>query len=149
MKIIIDADACPKGVKKICEDLSFEYRFDLLMVIDDSHELHGHYRIIQVEKGQDSVDHEIVRNAEKDDIVITQDYGLASILLENVYGILHPDGFRYTRFNIDQLMFQRHMGSKIRRAGGRTKGPKKRKTDNDRKFRESLLGLLDNYRQIR
>jgi uncharacterized protein YaiI (UPF0178 family) len=142
MKIIVDADACPRGVKKICEDLSLEYRLDLLMIIDDSHELQGNYRVIQVEKGQDSVDHEIVRNAEKDDIVITQDYGLASILLENTYAILHPDGFRYTRFNIDQLMFQRHMGNKIRQAGGRTKGPKKRKADSDKKFREALLDLL-------
>ncbi len=34
MKIIVDADACPKGVKKICEDLSLEFKLELIMVID-------------------------------------------------------------------------------------------------------------------
>ena len=142
MKIIVDADACPKGIKKICEDLSLEFKLELIMVIDDAHELKGRYRVIQVEKGPDSVDHEIVRNAGKEDIVVTQDYGLASILLENTHAVLHPDGFTYTRFNIDQLMFQRHIGNKIRKSGGRTKGPKKRKSDNDKKFHSTLLAIL-------
>jgi uncharacterized protein YaiI (UPF0178 family) len=35
------------------------------------------------------------------------------------------------------------MSAKIRAGGGRTKGPKKRKANNDREFRETLLNILD------
>ena len=40
-------------------------------------------------------------------------------------------------------MFSRHMSAKIRANGGRTKGPKKRKINNDIEFRETLLKVLN------
>lgn len=142
MKIIIDADACPKGVKFVCETLANKYEIELVMVIDDSHELKGDYTVIRVAKGNDAVDHKINEISKKDDIIITQDYGLATILLEKVYAVLHPEAFQYTKFNIDTLMFQRHMGQKIRQGGGRIRGPKKRKIITDTKFEELLNQIL-------
>ena len=144
MRIIIDADACPKGVKIICEELSKKYNLELIMVVDTAHELKGNFKVIQVEKGDDSVDLEIMKISKKDDIVVTQDYGLATIILEKTYSVIHPNGFIYNKFNIDSLMFSRHMSAKIRASGGRTKGPKKRKTNNDSEFKETLLNLLQN-----
>jgi uncharacterized protein YaiI (UPF0178 family) len=32
----------------------------------------------------------------------------------------------YTNDNIDKLLMERHIGQKVRRSGGRTKGPSKR-----------------------
>ena len=77
------------------------------------------------------------------DIVVTQDYGLASILLQRAGGVIHPKGLIYTIFNIDSLMFQRHMGQKARRAGKRTKGPKRRTAEDDREFERNLISLLE------
>jgi uncharacterized protein YaiI (UPF0178 family) len=144
LRIIIDADACPKGVKLICGELAKKYRLELIMVVDSAHELRGDFKVIQVEKGDDSVDLEILKISTKEDIVITQDYGLATIILEKTHSVIHPNGFIYNKFNIDSLMFSRHMSAKIRANGGRTKGPKKRKANNDVQFRETLLNILQN-----
>ena len=96
MRIIIDADACPKGVKLICSELSKKYDLELVMVVDSAHELRGEFRVIQVEKGDDSVDLEIMKISTKNDIIITQDYGLATIILEKTHSVIHPNGFIYT-----------------------------------------------------
>ncbi len=144
MRIVIDADACPKGVKSICIELAKKYKLEVIMVVDTAHELRGDFKVIQVEKGDDSVDLEILKISNKNDIVITQDYGLATIILEKTHSVIHPNGFIYNKFNIDSLMFSRHMSAKIRANGGRTKGPKKRKANNDREFRETLLNILEN-----
>jgi len=144
MRIVIDADACPKGVKSICIELAKKYKLEVIMVVDTAHELRGDFKVIQVEKGDDSVDLEILKISNKNDIVITQDYGLATIILEKTHSVIHPNGFVYNKFNIDSLMFSRHMSAKIRANGGRTKGPKKRKANNDREFRETLLNILEN-----
>lgn len=142
MRIIIDADACPKGVKKICEEAANEFNFELIMVIDHAHELNGDYTIIQVPKGADSVDFKIVAISKEGDIIITQDYGLASIVLSKVKAAINPSGLEYTKFNIDTLMFRRHTNAKNRKAGKKTKGPKKRKDEDDIKFKETLYRII-------
>lgn len=138
MRIIIDGDACPKGVKKACEELAIKYNYELILVIDCAHELSGEFTVIQVPRGADSVDFKIVAICKKGDIVITQDYGLASIIMPKVEAIINPSGFLYNKFNIDTLLFQRHSNAKNRQNGKRTKGPKKRETADDLKFKELL-----------
>lgn len=145
MRIIIDADATPKNAKLICEKAAKKYGLELIMVIDNTHKLDGDFKIITVDKGNDSVDLEIVKISENNDIVITQDYGLATILIEKVYAIIHPKGLIYTKFNIESLMFQRHMGQKMRNAGKRTKGPKKRVEKDDELFEKSLIKIVKGY----
>ncbi len=112
------------------------------MVIDSSHELEGDFEVLKVDKGKDSVDLKIMHITNKEDIVVTQDYGLASMVMEKVYAVLHPNGFQYTSFNIDSLMFQRYIGQKVRNAGGRTKGPKKRNEGDDEEFLLLLEKIL-------
>ena len=68
------------------------------------------------------------------DIVITQDYGLASMCLGRGCIVIHQDGWEYTSYNIDALLFSRHEARKFRAAGGRTKGPKKRTSQQDQAF---------------
>lgn len=143
MKIIVDADACPKTVKKICEEQALKYGVELVMVIDEAHEIDGNFTVITVGQGMDSVDHKIITICIDGDIIVTQDYGLASILLQKASGVIHPKGFLYTIFNIESLMFQRHMGQKIRKAGGRTKGPKKRTNNEDIEFEKILTSVLE------
>jgi uncharacterized protein YaiI (UPF0178 family) len=49
----------------------------------------------------------------------------------------------YTNENIDGLLERRYIGQKIRRGGGRTKGPKKRTREEDDRFEDSFRKLLD------
>lgn len=94
------------------------------------------------DKGADSVDYAIVQRLSPGDIVITQDYGLASMCLARNAKVLHQDGWEYTTENIDVLLLTRHEARKFRASGGRTKGPKKRTNTQDLAFLQALQTML-------
>lgn len=141
MKVLVDADACP--VVDITVRLCKQYRAPCILLCDTAHTLHreGADTLI-FDKGADSVDYALVNRVASGDIVITQDYGLASMCLARNARVLHQDGWEYTSYNIDALLFQRHEARKLRAAGGRTKGPAKRKPSQDEAFSSALKKLL-------
>ena len=141
MKVLVDADACP--VTDIAVALCVQYGITCLLFCDTAHELHRDgAQTIVVDKGADSVDFALVNRVEAGDIAITQDYGLASMCMAKGAQALHQDGWAYTKENIDALLFTRHESGKYRRAGGRTKGPKKREKVQDDAFRKALQQML-------
>lgn len=141
MKVLIDADACP--VTDIAVELCRNFHIECVLLCDTAHIMHreGAQTLI-FDKGADSVDFALVNRVSPGDIVITQDYGLASMCLAKRARILHQDGWEYTEFNISGLMEQRHAAKKFRMAGGRTKGPSKRKPEQDEAFHTALQKLL-------
>ena len=141
MKLLIDADACP--VTRIAVELAIKHRTESILLCDTAHilELPGAKTLV-FDKGADSVDFALVNRVSPGDIVVTQDYGLASMCLARGAVVLHQDGWQYTRDNIDGLLFQRHASREYRAAGGRTKGPSKRKPEQDKAFRAALEKLL-------
>ena len=46
------------------------------------------------------------------------------------------------QLKMDQLLFERHLGQKVRRAGGRTTGAKKRTRQDDVDFERAFVRLL-------
>ena len=58
-----------------------------------------------------------------EDIVVTQDFGLAALVLGQGARVLNQNGLIYTEANIDKLLFERYLGQKVRRGGGRTTNP--------------------------
>lgn len=141
-KILVDADACP--VKEIIVRAARARGVPVTMLIDNSHELRGAYgTVITVDTRRDSVDFALVSLMEPGDIVVTQDYGLAAMVLGKRGRALNQDGLVYTDENIDGLLTARHIGQKIRRAGGRTKGPAKRTRADDEKFEAALARLIE------
>ncbi|MBI2265306.1 MAG: YaiI/YqxD family protein [Armatimonadetes bacterium] len=133
MKILVDADACP--VKEIIVRAAKEFRLPVIMFIDTSHVLDdGYSRVIQVDKGRESADLALVNQTEKGDIVVTQDYGLASMALSKGAVPVNENGRIYSSKNIDRLLFERFFSKKIRRAGGRTSNPPKRKKEDNQEF---------------
>ena len=141
MKVLIDADACP--VTDIAVSLCRNYCIPCVLLCDTAHEMHREgVETLVFAKGADSVDLALANRAEAGDIVITQDYGLASLCLAKKALVLHQDGWAYTADNIDALLFQRHAAREYRAAGGRTKGPAKRKASQDDAFRQALSVLL-------
>ncbi|MGL4947286.1 MAG: YaiI/YqxD family protein [Cetobacterium sp.] len=141
MKIIIDADACP--VTDIAIRVGKEKNIECLIVCDNAHKIErAGVETIVVARGADAVDFEIISKSEKNDIIVTQDYGLASIVLSKGARAINQDGLIYNVFNIESLLFSRHMSQKMRNAGKRTKGPKKRTEDQNVEFEKKLLSLL-------
>lgn len=142
MRIIIDGDACPQNIKKICEKNAKKYDIELIIVVDMEHIITSDYNIIVVEKGRDAVDYKIVQLFKKDDILVTQDYGLASLVLNKARGVIHTSGFEINKNNINTLLQSRYIGQKIRKTGGKTKGPSKRTKKLDDKFEKLLIKLI-------
>jgi uncharacterized protein YaiI (UPF0178 family) len=114
------------------------------VIIDTSHELDdGYSTVITVDKGSDSADYCIAGMAACHDIVVTQDYGLAAMVLAKGALAIDQNGMVYTGENIDSLLERRYIGQKIRRCGGRTKGPKKRTREDDERFEAAFGKILD------
>ena len=141
MKVLIDADACP--VVDIAVKLCVKHSIPCLLLCDTAHTMHrdGAQTLI-FDKGADSVDFALVNRAAPGDIVITQDYGLASMCLGKRVRVLHQDGWEYTEYNISGLMEQRHAAKKHRMAGGRTKGPARRTKAQDDAFAAAFQQML-------
>lgn len=144
MRIIIDADGCP--VVRIAIDCANRYSVEAVIVCDCAH--HFDYpgvRTVTVTKGADSADFRIVNLITTDDIVITQDYGLAAMCLARKAKVLNQNGLVYTDDNIDSMLLARHTARKIRNAGGRLKGPSKRTQAQDEAFEAALTSILNAY----
>lgn len=146
MKLLVDADACP--VVDIAVSLCETYGVSCTLVCDTAHQIRrGGAETVVIDKGADSADFAIVNRVCPGDIVITQDYGLASMCLARSVRVLHQDGWEYTPLNIDALLLQRHEARKFRASGGRTKGPKKRTPQQDQAFCAALDALLQKVSQ--
>lgn len=141
MKILVDADACP--VKEIIEKIAREFKISVIMLIDSSHILKSDYsEVVTVGKGKDAVDIALINRTEKNDIVVTQDYGVAALALGKGAFAINNNGLVFTDDNIDRMLFERHISAKIRRGGGRVSGFHKRTAQNDRDFEISLRKLI-------
>lgn len=142
MRIIIDGDACPQKVKEICERAAHEYNVELIIVVDIAHYIVSDFTIIVVEQGRDSVDYKIVQIFKEEDILVTQDYGLSSLVLIKAAAVIHTAGFFINKNNIDGLLESRYIGQRIRKAGGHAKGPSKRTKEQDENFEKCLYKVL-------
>ena len=141
MKVFVDADACP--VVDITVRLCKNARIECILLCDTAHEMRREgAQALVFDKGADSVDFALVNRVSPGDIVITQDYGLASMCLAKQASVLHQDGWAYTEDNIGALLFQRHESKRYRMAGGRVKGPSKRRAEQDRAFEAALQQLV-------
>lgn len=143
MKIFVDADACP--VVDIVEDIATKYNIPVTLLCDTNHVLTSDYsEVIVVGAGADAVDYKLISICHRGDIVVTQDYGVAAMTLGKGAFAIHQSGKWYTNENIDQMLMERHLNKKARRASSRNhiKGPRKRTEEDDQRFAESFEKLL-------
>ncbi len=141
MKILIDADGCPVVNETI--KIATEFNINVILLCDTAHIMQREgAETIVISQGADAVDFALVNRVSKGDIIITQDYGLAAMVLSKQAYVLNQNGFQYTNENIDSLLHTRYVSKKIRNAGGRVKGPKKRQKEDNLNFENCLRNLL-------
>jgi uncharacterized protein len=144
MKIYVDADACP--VKDIIIAEGTNAGIPIILVTSFSHFSSADKPLgvetIYVDSGADAADYRIMKLAGKGDIIVTQDYGLASLGLAKGCTVLHHNGYSYTNENIDQLLQSRYLSAMARKSGKRTKGPKPFTSEDREKFREHFQMIL-------
>ncbi len=142
MRVLVDADACP--VKDIIIEESKKYNIDVYMYFDNSHVYSDDYsKVIIVDRAKDSVDMKIINDLKENDIIVTQDYGLASIVISKNAKAINNNGLIFNKDNIDKLLFERFIGVKNRRAKIKTKNMKKRNKEMDNNFRKNFLKLIE------
>ena len=140
-KILIDADGCP--VVDLTIATAKRFQLPILLLCDTSHEMQKEgAETITVSKGADAVDFVLVNRVHKGDVVVTQDYGLAAMVLAKQGYPIDQNGRIYSAENIEQLLHGRHVAKKIRQGGGRLKGPKKRRPEDNENFERNLVNLL-------
>lgn len=143
MRILIDGDGCP--VVDLTIKISRKFNIEVIIMCDTSHIFNKNgAKTMVFSKGADSVDFALINLLKKDDIVvITQDYGLAAMAINKASYVINQNGLIYSNENIDRLLYSRHISKKIRKSGGRTKGPKKRTKEDDLNFERTLNEICD------
>lgn len=124
MKIWVDADACPVVIKDILFRAAERAQIQTTL-------LANHYlkvppskfiTFVQVSSGFDVADNEIVKRADKCDLVITADIPLAAEVVEKGCLALNPRGELYTSSNIRQRLNMRDFMDTLRSSGVETGG---------------------------
>lgn len=155
--LFIDADACP--VTRDALALARKAHVPVVVAGNTTQNLERHVRsddprspmeahggfwveTLAVGVGADAADFAIAERLKPGDIVVTQDIGLASMALGRGAAAIGVRGHVYRKETIDMQLFLRHEEKKVRRVGGRTKGPAAF-TDEDReRFSDNLRRLL-------
>lgn len=139
-KVLIDGDGCPVIEETI--DIAKEFGVEVVIVCDTSHFFsYDGVSVILADKGRDAADFVLLRNVENNDIIITQDYGLAALALAKGAQVLSQNGFAYTKENIDGLLTQRHQSHVMRKHGAYSHA-KKRLPKDDQAFCDLLYDTL-------
>lgn len=105
--ILIDADGCP--VVDLTVRIGRSHGVPVKILCDTAHRIEREgAETLVFGKGADSVDFALVNRITPGDIVITQDYGLATMCLARRARVLNQNGLEYTAQNIDSLLARRH-----------------------------------------
>lgn len=111
MKILVDADACP--VVKQVEKIAKKHRVPVILLCDTNHVLSSNYSEIKViGAGADAVDIALANLCQSGDIAVTQDYGVAALVLGKGGYAIHQSGKIFTNENIDGLLMERHINKR-------------------------------------
>ena len=143
MRIFIDADGCPVVNETI--RLAQKLNIPVTVVKNYAHELQSEYaEIVTVDISRDAADFYIANHLKHEDVLITQDYGLASLILSRkAYGF-HQNGWQYREENIETLLMERYEAGKARRsARNHLKGPPRRDKKQNEIFFQRLCAFLE------
>ncbi len=144
MKIWIDADACPKIVKEVVFKTSSRLKLQVCLVANAQLNIpmSPYISFVKVEKGADMADSYIVENSTPEDLVITADIPLASLIVEKGAMAINPRGEIYTEENISERLSVRDFMQELRDSGLDTGGPPPLGPKDKERFTNALDRIL-------
>ena len=144
MQIWVDADACPAVIKDIiyraAERLKIQTTLVANMLLRTPPS--PYIRALQVPRGFDVADNEIVKRVETGDLVITADIPLAADVIERGAHALNPRGEFYTPDNIRERLELRNYLDQLRGSGVQTGGPAPIDHSDRKRFADQLDRFL-------
>ena len=125
MKIWVDADACPVAIKEILFRAANRTQTQVTLVANQYIKTPPSKFItsVQVAKGFDVADNEIVQRCTSGDLVITSDIPLADEVISKNCLALSPRGELFTKENIKSRLNVRDFMETLRSSGIQTGGP--------------------------
>jgi uncharacterized protein YaiI (UPF0178 family) len=144
MKIWVDADACPVVIKDIVFQAAERTQTETTLIANQplSVPRSKFVRTLQVPKGFDVADNEIVKRVQAGDLVITSDIPLAAEVIEKQAVALSPRGELHTRENIGARLNMRDFMDTMRASGVNTGGPQAMSQRDRQAFANHLDTLL-------
>lgn len=144
-KLFVDADACPVTREAISAARS--RGLTVVLVANSSQNLERYTRragveAVQVSAGADAADFAVVERLESGDVVVTQDIGLAAMVLGRGARAISPRGRIFHLATIDAELLVRHEEKKLRRAGGRHGGSSAFGDEDRERFTDALDRVL-------
>ena len=147
MKIWVDADACPVVIKDILFRAAERTRVEMTLVANQPMRIPRSPRItfLQVARGPDVADDEIIKRLNPGDLVITGDIPLAARVIERGAHALNPRGELYTTENINSRLSMRDFMDTLRASGIDTGGPPALSKQDRQTFANSLDRFLTGH----
>lgn len=139
MRVLVDADACP--VLGIIRRLCTVRGVRVITVSSYRHEIAGEDHVTVGPEPQ-ATDMALINRTQRGDLVVTQDWGLAALALGKGARALSPWGHIFQEDEMDGRLAQRALHARLRRAGVRLRGPRRRTAADDQAFATALEALL-------
>lgn len=139
-RLLIDGDGCAylSKIRAFVKEKGYEF----YIYLDDAHPLKDvDEHIIYVDQGKDHVDMALLKDVQSKDLVITQDYGLAALVLSKQALAINTRGEPYTQDHIDALLMQRYISMQQRKKNRAPTMKKSTKKDEER----LLKAILDYF----
>jgi len=127
----VDADSCPRNIRELLIKAAGKRKIRMVFIADRRILLpESPYLVFRlVETGADQADREIVREAQKGDLVITRDIPLAARIVRSGVCAIDDRGFVFSEENIGERLSMRNLMYELREGGiqaERTKPPGKK-----------------------
>lgn len=107
----------------------------------------GEWKYVDCDK--EAADLYIVNHASQNDLVVTQDLGLASMLMSKHVDVISPRGKIYSEQDMDTSLYLRFLSAKERRSGHYSKGPKPFTNSDRNHFINNLQKMLSKLAGIK
>ncbi len=148
MQIWIDADACPNVIKDIIFRASERTKIKVVVVANQAIKipLNGLVSTIQVPRGFDMADEQILQSLVAGDLVITADIPFADAALTKGAMAINPRGELYTHENIKDRLATRNLMEELRDSGLVQGGPKPLGLRDRQAFANKLDAILAKVR---
>ena len=149
LKIWIDADACPKAVRRIVFRASERLGVPVCLVANQSL-LAPHsdlVSVVVVPDGVDAADERIAEEVAAQDLVITADIPLAAKVVDKGAIAINPRGARYTEANVKERLAVRDFMEKLRDQEAVGGGPAAFGVADTRRFAATLDRELTRWRR--
>lgn len=144
MKIWVDADSCPKVIRKILYKAVI--RVEVPMTLVANHVLNPpkspFIKALVVASGFDVADHEIVTRVKAGDLVITSDIPLAAEVMEKGAAALSSRGEMYSAESIKSRLQMRDFMDTMRASGLASGGPAALSETDRKAFADQLDAYL-------